>query len=434
MNLLAYRLFLSGLQGSLWTLRQVDRVRARGRRRSMAEFRQDPYKSHALMRERGPVIRSYANQGWLVHGHEHVQAALRSDKLSNDIRHSRFFYWLLRVCSRDLDIPLVDKPAMLGRDRPDHTRLRKLVAAGFTQQYITSLEPMVDQLVQELLDEMEDEFELIGSLAKPLPAMVMATMMGVPVADRPRFQQWSERLTGALMIDNPGMVYEAALADQEMRAYLTGLVKEKEANPGEDFISRLLAAEVEQDQLTRDELISNCILLLTAGHETTTRLIGNAIYTLIRHPDQLQLLRDNPALMGNAIEEVLRFESPIQATLRFVSGSHDLLGYHFRRNQLVMIWLGAANRDPAFNDDPDQFDITRPDIKHVAFGFGPHLCLGLSLARLEARVALTHILHRYSDLQLLDRVADWGSNPFFRGLNSLRVKAEPATAQESAVG
>ena len=423
MKQIAHQLFTTGIRSSLWVLRRLDRITLGGRRRSQEEYRQSPYESYAAMRARGHVVRSYATQGWMVNGAEEVQQALRSDALSNDVRHNWFFYRLLRVASKSEDIPLVDKPAMLGRDPPDHSRLRKLVTAGFTQSYIASLTPMIESLVDQLLDEVagNDEIDVIASIAKPLPAMVIAEMMGVPVADRHLFQRWSEELTGALMIDQPELIHRAALADRAMRNYLAELVRDKEKLPGQDFISRLLAAELEEDRLTRDELISNCILLLTAGHETTTRLIGNGLYTLIRHADQMELLRNQPELMPNAIEEMLRYESPIQITLRFVARTHEFMGNRFRRNQMVMIGLGSANRDPVLNQNPDRFDIQRTEVRHVAFGYGIHLCLGLMLARIEARIALRKLLDRYPTITLLDEQADWGSNPFFRGLNSLRV-------------
>ncbi len=392
--------------------------------RSDEEFWLDPYESYDRMRERGRVIRSYANQGWLVNGFEEVQQLLLDNRLSSDIRRNKFFYRLLRVASNGHDIPLIDKPAMLNRDPPDHTRLRKLVATGFVTSYINSLEPMIESLVDELLDKVasQGEFDLISSLAQPLPAMVIAEMMGVPIAERQLFQKWSETILGATMIDQPKMIEAAAIADKEMRSYLEGLVKEKEKSPGQDFISVLLESELESDRLSRDELISNCILLMTAGHETTTRLIGNGLFTLLHHPDQLALLREDPGLITGAIEEMLRYESPIQITVRFVTEDFDFRGASFRKNQMVMLGLGAANRDPEANDRPEVFDIRRSRSNHVAFGYGIHLCLGMALARLEGRIAFRKLLERFDDIHYLDDIPAWGNNPFFRGLTKLNVK------------
>jgi pimeloyl-[acyl-carrier protein] synthase len=392
--------------------------------RSEEEFRLDPYESYDRIRNRGPIIRSYANQGWIVNGFEEVQALLLDGRVSSDIRRNKFFYRLLRVASNGNDIPLIDKPAMLNRDPPDRTRLRKLVATGFVTSYINSLEPMIESLIDELLGEVsgQSDFDLISTLAQPLPALVIAEMMGVPVAERNQFQQWSESILGATMIDQPKMIEAAAIADKEMRSYLEGLVEEKKTNPGQDFISVLLESELESDRLTRDELVSNCILLMTAGHETTTRLIGNGIYTLLHHPDQLQLLRDDPSLMKAAVEEMLRYESPIQITVRFAAEDFEFKGASFKKNQMVMLGLGAANRDPNATDRPEVFDIGRPRVNHVAFGYGIHLCLGMALARLEGRIALRKLLERYDEIQYMEETPSWGNNPFFRGLTTLNIK------------
>jgi len=416
---------MGSIQLTLWSLRKFDRWRAGNPpMRSDEEFWLDPYESYDRMRERGRVIRSYANQGWLVNGFEEVQQLLLDNRLSSDIRRNKFFYRLLRVASNGHDIPLIDKPAMLNRDPPDHTRLRKLVATGFVTSYINSLEPMIESLVDELLDKVasQGEFDLISSLAQPLPAMVIAEMMGVPIAERQLFQKWSETILGATMIDQPKMIEAAAIADKEMRSYLEGLVKEKEKSPGQDFISVLLESELESDRLSRDELISNCILLMTAGHETTTRLIGNGLFTLLHHPDQLALLREDPGLITGAIEEMLRYESPIQITVRFVTEDFDFRGASFRKNQMVMLGIGAANRDPEANDRPEVFDIRRSRSKHVAFGYGIHLCLGMALARLEGRIVFRKLLERFDDIHYLDDIPAWGNNPFFRGLAKLNVK------------
>lgn len=424
MQSFAYKLFMGAMKTSLWSLRRYDRWRAGNpEMRSAEEYRQSPYESYERMRERGTVIRSYANQGWFVNGFDEVQELLRDPRFSSDVRRNKFFHRILRVASNGLDIPLVDKPAMLNRDPPDHTRLRKLVAPGLINTYIQSLEPMIGELVDELLDSIPDqsEFDLIKSLAQPLPAMVIAEMMGVPKVERLLFQSWSEALMGATMIDQPQLIEKAARADKEMRAYLHQLVERKYSEPGADLISMLLNVEQQSDKLSRDELVSNCILLLTAGHETTSRLIGNGLYTLMRHPDQMQDLRDNPALMANAIEEMLRFESPIQMTIRFVAQSFWFHGHQFKKNQLIMVGIGAANRDAQANDSPETFDIRRKPIQHVAFGYGIHLCLGMALARLEGKIVFTRLLERFPLIRNVDGVPTWGSNPFFRGLASLRI-------------
>lgn len=412
------------IQTTIWALRKFDRWRAGNPPvRSDEDYRQNPYVTYERLRSRGSVIRSYANQGWLVNGFEEAQQLLRDPRFSNDVRRNKFFHRLLKVASNGLDIPLVDKPAMLNRDPPDHTRLRKLVATGFVNNYIQSLAPMIESLVDQLLDDLagEDEIDVIASLAQPLPAMVIAEMMGVPEEERSLFQHWSEALIGATMIDQPELIEKAAMADKEMRQYLNQLIERKIGHPDQDFISMLLGAEQESDRLNREELVSNCILLLTAGHETTTRLIGNGLYSLLHHPEQLQQLRDDPSLMENAIEEMLRYESPIQITIRFVAEDLWFCGHHFTKNQLIMVGIGAANRDPAANPAPEKFDIRRSPVKHLAFGYGIHLCLGMALARLEGKIVFRKLLQRYPVIRYAEDVPGWGSNPFFRGLSTLRV-------------
>ena len=419
-----YKFLMSLIQSSLWALRKLDRWRAGSPTiRSEEEFHQDPYPTYDRIRARGRIVRSYASQGWLVNGFEEVQQVLREPRLSSDIRRNKFFYSLLRVASNGLDIPLIDKPAMLTRDPPDHTRLRKLVASGFVQNYIQSLAPMIETLVDELLDKIagDAQIDVIASLAQPLPAIVIAEMMGVPAEERSLFQHWSGALLGGTMIDQPQLIEKAAMADKEMRAYLTRLVDEKEKHPGQDFISVLLRSELESDRLTREELVSNCILLLAAGHETTTRLIGNGLYSLLHHPDQLQLLRDNPSLMENAIEEMLRYESPIQLVIRFVTENFEFRGNRFRKNQMIMAEVGSANRDPEANVNPAEFNIRRDPVRHIAFGYGIHLCLGMALARLEGKIAFTKLLERYPAMEYAEQRPSWGNNPFFRGLATLRI-------------
>lgn len=424
MQQLLYKPLMGLIQTSLWTLRRFDRWRAGNPPvRSDEEYRLSPYETYERMRSRGSIIRSYANQGWLVSSFEEVQQLLRDPRFSSDIRRNKFIHRLLKVASNGLDIPLVDKPAMLNRDPPDHTRLRKLVAAGFVTSRIQSLAPMIESLVDQLLDKIagEQEIDVIASLAQPLPAMVIAEMMGVPEEERSFFQRWSEALTGATMIDQPELIERAAVADKEMRHYLEQLIERKVTRPGQDLISMLLDSNESSDQLSRDELVSNCILLLTAGHETTTRLIGNGLYTLLHHPQQLQQLRDDPALIENAIEEMLRYESPIQITIRFVAEDLWFSGHHFRKNQMIMVATGAANRDPAANESPEKFDIRRKSVRHVAFGYGIHLCLGMALARLEGKIVFRKLLQRYPVMRYAEDVPSWGRNPFFRGLATLRI-------------
>jgi len=404
---------------ALFLLRKFDRMRGTTSNMTAAEFRLNPYESFHRLRRISPIIRSYANQGWMVTGYEQAQDVLRDGRFSNDIHWNWFFLTVLRVGMRGKPIPFVDHPTLLSFDPPDHTRLRKLVSPGFVNSYIQSLAPRIEQLTDELLEDIGDSFDLIQTIAKPLPALVIAEMLGVPVRDRALFQTWSDDLTGATILGRPDLLRKASDAETAMRSYLTSLLESKKGD--QDFISILLTAHEAGDRLTHDELIGTCVLLLSAGHETTTRLIGNGLYALLTHPEQMQRLRDDPTLPDSAIEEMLRFEPPFQMTIRFVTEKMSLHGAKFRKGQMVLVCFAGANRDPLAFPDPDRFDITRRDNKHISFGYGFHMCLGMALARLEAQIVFRQLLDRYQDITCLEDSPAWGINPFFRDLQQLRL-------------
>ncbi len=421
----ASRLAIRGLLGSMWILRRIDgKLLGTSALRSAADFRRDPYPSWELIRDKGPVLRTYANRGWLVIGQQAAQEILRSPDFSNDIQRGRFITSVLRAATEGEPVPFLDHPPLLNQDPPAHTRLRKLVSEGFTQRYINSLAPFIEQCIDGLLRDIPpgEPVDMVSALAEPLPVMVITKMMGVPDEHRGRFVRWSHELTGATLIAQPEMVARASRAEREMRDYLNDLVAQKVREPGDDFISRLAQAQEADDHLTREEIIATCILLLSAGHETTTRLIGSGLYLLLTHPAQLAELRHDRGLLPGAIEEMLRFEPPIQMTVRFVARRTRIDGRLMHPGQMVMISLGAANRDPAAYEQPQQFDIHRAPGRHVAFGYGIHLCLGLALARLEARLAFNALLDRFSGIELIDRAPAWQGNPFFRGLEHLNVR------------
>ncbi|MEX2327588.1 MAG: cytochrome P450 [Pseudomonadales bacterium] len=416
------------LLASLWILRRVDHYfLGSSALRPDDDFRRDPYTSFNILRGNGPVLRSLANRGWIVLGYKEVRDALTHGAFSSDFTRSRFVVQLANAASGDKPFPLIENPPLLNQDPPNHTRLRKLASQGFVNRYIQSLEPTIERQVNELLDAVGDRttFDVVRELAEPLPAFVIAEMMGVPEVDRYRFLAWSHALTGATMLTRPDLMAKAADAESEMRDYLGNLVAMKQRNPGEDLISKLVLAESEQDSLSRSEVISTCILLLTAGHETTTRLIGNGLFTLMQHPDQFDQLLQDRSLLDNTIEEILRYEPPVQETVRFIAEDTVFHGHRMKRGQMVLVNFAAANRDPAANPRPDQFTIDRTAPVHVSFGHGIHLCLGLALARLEARVVFNALLDRYQQFKCVEEDPPWQLNPFFRGLDHLHVKVYP---------
>ncbi len=300
-------------------------------------------------------------------------------------------------------------PSMLMQDPPAHTRLRGLVNQAFTPRRIRQLEPRMEQIAHELLDDAlaKRRVDLVEALTYPLPVIVIAEMIGVPLEDREQFKRWSDGLVenlglGILGPEPPEVIQRELAIIDEMRAYFSRLVEERRRSPKDDLLSGLVAAEVEGSRLTFDEMLQMLVLLLVAGNETTTTLIGNTGIELMRHPEQLALLRARPELIPNAIDEVLRFCSPVQLTVRMAMQPVDLLGHRIEEQQAALLWIGSANRDESVFERPEVFDVTREDSRHIAFGFGPHYCLGANLARLEAQVALRVLLQRTRDFHRTD--------------------------------
>ena len=414
------------MQLSLWTLRRVDYYFGSSVVNLHPTPGADPYVAFNTLRQRGPVLRSHMNNGWIVSGYEEVTELLRDPRVSNDLRGNTFLVNVARFAAGGVPLLNVDHPTMLNVDAPDHTRLRKLVAQGFLHKYVQSLAPAIGSLADELLDAIPpdaDRIEIMQAVAKPLPAIVIAEMMGVPQGERHLFQRWSEALLGATDIVNPTSIRRSGEANVEMRTYLAQLTASKRRNPDQDLISQLIAAEEDGDKLSLDELYSNCILLLAAGHETTTRLIGNCLYLLLQHPEQMAIARASEAGLVNALEESLRFEPPVLLTVRTVKEPISMRGLKLKPGQVLLLSIAGANRDPAANRDPDRFDVTRRKVTHVSFGYGVHLCLGMSLARLEAKIVFTKLFERFPTLSFAEAGPNWGNYPMFRGLETLTVEA-----------
>ncbi|WP_306204629.1 cytochrome P450 family protein [Actinoplanes sp. RD1] len=354
-------------------------------------------------------------QGWLVMGYDQARALLDDPRLSKDIRTART---VLRLNGPEWHSPMVEH--MLNTDRPEHTRLRRLVSKGFTARTVAALRPAIEALTDGLLDAMGDEgrTDLVESFAFPLPIAVISEMLGVPHEDRERIREW----TGALVTnDPPGSAGQAFAA---LAGYLTGLIERKRAEPAQDLVSALVLASDEGDQLTAQEVLIMIGILIVAGHETTVSLISSAVHSLVRHPDQLGLLRSDRSLLPGAIEEVLRFDSPVHmASLRFTTEPVTVAGVTIPRHELVRIALPAANRDESRFPEPDRFDITRDTRGHLAFGHGIHFCLGAPLARLEAEIAVGKLLDRYGRLELDVPQEDvtWRPSEIVHSLRSLPI-------------
>lgn len=383
-----------------------------------------PFPLLEKLRSKGNILRTYMINGWCVVSHEDVKVLLREKRLSSQVFDSKLLQGVIRSATRGLVAPLIDYPSMLNMDAPDHTRLRKLASQGFTNRFVQSLAPKVEAIVSEQLSVVEGKaaFDVMDVVAKPLPAIVIAEMLGVPPEDRHRFEAWSSDLLGYTEILDANAIYKAAEGDLALRAYLQDLVEHKRTHPAQDLISSMIEAEEGDDKLTVDELLSTATLLLVAGHETTTRLIGNCLLRLLENPDQLAEVREDRALLGNAIEESLRLDPPVLALSRIVSESFDYQGVCFKKGQTVMFSIAGANRDPAATDAPDSFSVHRKSFDHLSFGHGIHQCLGMPLARLEAKVTLNRMLDLYPNLGLSGKEVVWDNSPFFRGPQALEVR------------
>lgn len=360
-------------------------------------LRRNPFASYAQARRECPVFVHEGLNAVSVFRYDDVL-----DMLKNSQTYSNHFPEIIAARRGD-DLP----ESMLGQDAPEHTRLRSLVNQAFTPRIVRALEPRMSEIANQLLDAALEagSVDWVEALTYPLPMTVIAEMIGVPSGDHELFRSWSDSLIENL---GSGILNQPSTASldrdrkivSEMSAYFTELAQDRRKSPREDLLTGLVRAELEGSRLSFPELLQMLILLLVAGNETTTTLIGNATLELLAHPDQLALLGADPALLPTAIDEVLRFASPIQADARRLTKPVELHGVELQPESFVLQWLGSANREASVFESPDVFDVARQPNPHLAFGFGPHFCLGSNLARLEASVAIRTLLERTRDFQL----------------------------------
>jgi cytochrome P450 len=381
----------------------------------------DPYPVLAGLREASPFA-EFDGALVVVGRHADISAVLRHPNASSERGKSL----LAPAVSRRTR----ERRSFLSLDPPDHTRLRRLVSKAFTPRRIALLEPRIRAITDELLTAAgtAGQLEVVSQLAYPLPVRIISELLGVPVTDHPRFAGWSARLAHSLQ---PGFgvapeeaqarAEAADAASEEFAAYFRELIALRRARPEADLLSAMIAAEDAGDQLTEDELIATCVLLLVAGHETTVGLISNAVLALLRHPDQFGLLRSRPELASGAVEETLRYDAPVQLTGRVARGGLQVGDVAAVDGALVMLLLAAAGRDPEVYPEPDRFDIQRGAWNHLAFAAGPHFCLGAPLARLEATIAVGQIARRVVRPSLAEDGLSYKPNLNLRGPERLVV-------------
>jgi len=385
------------------------------------EFLADPYPTYHRLRAEDPVHQSPL--GFCV--------LTRYDDVSAVLRDARFIKEPLAalVAARfGAEVPRGVGHSMLDRDPPDHTRLRGLVSKAFTPRVVEGLRPRIQQIVDELVTRAQaaGSMDVIEEFAYPIPVDVICEMLGVPVADHERFKGWSLDIARGLdsiwLPPDSDVPRRSTAARHAISDYFRGLIAQRRASPRGDLLSALIAAEEAGDKLNEEELLATCILILIAGHETTVNLIGNGVLALLRNPGELKRLRETPGLITTAVEELLRYDGPVQRTARVASAEATIGGRTIAKGEMVMPFIGAADRDPAQFPDPDRLDLRRADNRHIAFGWGIHFCLGAPLARVEGQIAIDALVRRLPRLELMTDEPEYRQSLTLRGLKTLPIK------------
>lgn len=386
-------------------------------------FLADPYAVFADLRQRAPVLEDDQFKRWYLTRFDDVRAVLRDKDMSSDPQKARPGSFMARLASYSSQQQAFgSRAAMVFLDDPEHRRLRSLVNRAFTPKAVELLRPRIREIAVGLLDAIQPgEFDLMASFAGPLPVIVIAEMLGIDPADRAQFKQWSDTSVSAFFNPFAGeeQLAAGAAAQAALVEYFQRMIAARRAAPRADLISELLNAEESGDRMTDGEILMQCNLLLIAGNVTTTDLIGNGVKALLDHPEQLAKLRARPELVANAVEEILRFDTPVVNAGRNVQAEMSLRGCPLQLGDTVTVSLAAANHDPQANPEPARFDIERADIQHQSFGGGKHFCLGAPLARAEAQEALSVLLQRFARLQLSPRGMRYRNIPGFRGFAEL---------------
>lgn len=391
----------------------------------------DPYGYFGRLRDVQPVMWNPRYRSWVITSHRHVHAALRDERFSSE-RIAPYIETKLAAPETD---PAVRRAFevladwLVFKDAPAHTRLRTLVSKAFTPPSVAVMQARIEQLSDELLADLptSGEFDLLSRFALPLPSIAISEMLGVPAEDRATFRAWAEDISpiASAGLDDPDRYARAATAMAALSEYFADLIRRYEQEPGDNLISALIAARDADGTLSQAEVVATCTLLLFAGHETTANLIANAVLALSEHPAQEAALRNGQVPFRTAIEEFLRYDGPGKAAVRVLADDVELDGQTLRAGQRAFLILASANRDPAVFEDPDRLRLDRSHNSHVAFGFGPHFCLGAALARMEAAIAIPKILDRFPALTIDRSALRWHPVLLARGLEQLPVRVGP---------
>lgn len=390
------------------------------------EFYTDPYPIYHQLRDSEPVHKSFIG-AWLLTRYADVKAVLRDPRFTVDKQAKRLktkSYYLEQRQSNLNTLVQNTSNFLLYLDPPDHTRLRGLVSKAFYPGVVERMQPYIQKIANELIDKVRDTgvIDIIADIACPLPVKVIATMLGVPTEDRTMLNHWTDELSRLL---DPLMSLEAYdhmnKVAVEFTEYFRGLIAERQKRPKEDLISALIAAKEQGDKLSEDEMVSVCMLLFAAGEETTVNLIGNGMLALLRHPDQMELLKQEPTIIHSAVEELLRYDSPVQLIARIPIEDVEIGGKTIPRGEPVYLSLGAANRDKAQFTNPDSLNLCRSENRHLAFSDDIHYCLGAALGRVEGQIAINTLIQRLPDLKLNTDKLEWRENILLRGLKSIPV-------------
>jgi cytochrome P450 len=395
---------------------------------------QDPFPVFRWLRDHDPVHWSRSLNAWVATRYADVYEIFNQPlKFSSD----RFRKIDDKYASRRAAVQAVGEVLgdwLVFRDPPDHTRLRSLLQKSFTPTQLLNSRERIQATIDALLDLVAErgEMDFIHAVAFPLPATVIAILLGAPTADLEAIKDWSDRLAAYLggAVDGRDNFSEAHAGVAQLVDYFRALLRERERAPRDDLMSLMLGAEHEGERLSRDEVVANCVLLLFAGHETTTNLLGNGLFHLLRHPEQTRLLTQNPALVPTAVEEFLRFDGPVPATIKVATEDVEWHARRICRGDMILPFMSSANRDPRQFADPDALDVRRTPNRNVAFAYGIHFCLGAPLARLEGQLTFETILRRLPGLALQSVTPRWKPQIFLRGLESLPVTWRPAARAE----